>query len=461
LPEALAAADVLLSAAYVALAEDLLIGQVDPRRVSQGWHIDPQKVDVDSALAQRLRFEPLDRAIAQLRPADEDYDALRSQLFRFQEIVAQGGWPVVPAGSSLKPRDTTAADRLTTLAKRLRIEGFLEAGLLESDAVTTVPSDSARPQLARAVYDERLAGAVAAFQARHGIVVDSILGGETLESLNVPATYRAGQLAANLERYRWLPRSLGERYILVNVPAFRLEAIDSGKKVLEMRVVVGAEYKDRATPVFADSMAYVVFRPYWNVTRDIAMKEILPKVWSEPGYLAKHDYEVVRGQADDAPPADPSILSAAGIQSGRVRIRQRPGDENSLGYAKFIFPNDFNIYLHDTPQRDLFAKDVRAYSHGCIRVERPAELAQLVLGWDAAAVDSAMHRGKDNARVKLAHKLPVFIVYLTTYIRDGELYFGNDLYNRDDALVKEFADGGAPNADALQTLESLKALVNE
>jgi murein L,D-transpeptidase YcbB/YkuD len=301
---------------------------------------------------------------------------------------------------------------------------------------------------------------VAEFQARHGIVVDSILGEQTVASLNVPAEYRMGQIAANLERLRWLPRTLGERYVFVNVPAFRLAAFDSGRKVLDMRVVVGAEYKDRATPVFADSMAYVVFRPYWNVTPSIAVKEILPKVAADPGYLDRHGYEVVRGQSDDAPVVDASQLSESALLSGRLRIRQRPGEENSLGYAKFIFPNDFNIYLHDTPQRDLFDKDVRAFSHGCIRVQQPAELAEYVLGWDAGRVQEAMSTGKDNQYVRLAHKLPVYIVYLTTYIRDGQLYFGNDLYDRDDALVKKVAEGGAtPSPETLRTLEELRQLV--
>ncbi|HKG94013.1 MAG TPA: L,D-transpeptidase family protein [Gemmatimonadaceae bacterium] len=457
-PEQLATADVLLSAAYVALAEDLLTGQVDPRTVSQGWHINPRKVDVDSALAERLKLEPLDRAIAQLRPDNPDYDSLRVQLDIYREIVAAGGWPAVPAlpkAKLLKPRDTTSADRLRALAKRLRVEGYLDG-----EDVAAAPADSAAPNVERAVYDERLAAAVAAYQARHGIAVDSILGGETVESLNLPASYRAGQLATNLERFRWLPRTLGERYVVVNVPAFHLEAYDAGRKALDMRVVVGMEYKDRVTPVFADSMDAVVFRPYWNVTEDIAVKEILPDVWKTPGYLAKHQYEVVRGQRDDAPAADPSILSEEGIRSGKVRIRQRPGDENALGYVKFLFPNDYNIYLHDTPQRGLFEKDVRAFSHGCIRIEKPAELAQLVLGWDAGRVAAAMADSThDNWRVKLDRKLPVYIVYLTTYMRDGQLYFGNDLYNRDDALVKELAAGAAPEAAAVKTLEELKGLV--
>jgi L,D-transpeptidase YcbB len=289
------------------------------------------------------------------------------------------------------------------------------------------------------VFDDGLASAVAQFQARHGINVDSALGKETLDALNVPAEYRLGQIAANLERHRWLPRSLGARYIYVNVPAFQLEAFDKGEPVLEMKVIVGQEYEDKATPVFSDSMETVVFRPYWNVTPDIQAKEIEPKLASDPGYLAENDMEYWN-------------------DGGARRIRQRPGPKNSLGFVKFLFPNDFNIYLHDTPNHELFGKDVRAFSHGCIRVEKPAELAQWVLGWDASRVEQAMREGDDNQSVKLPKKIPVYITYGTAYLRDGQLYFGNDLYHRDDALVKAMALGALVSPRGVAEIEELKKI---
>src|SRR5439155_13990151 len=224
------------------------------------------------------------------------------------------------------------------------------------------PSDSARrrPTVSPMnTYDRGLATAVAQFQQGHGINVDSALGQETIDAINVPASYRLGEIAANMERYRWLPRSFGSRYIFVNVPAFRLEAYDSGQKVLEMKVIVGQDYADKATPVFADSMEYVVFRPYWNVPPTIAAKEIFPKISS--GYLAANDMETYQ-------------------EGGETRIRQRPGPKNALGYIKFLFPNDFDIYFHDTPNHELFNKDVRAFSHGCIRLEHPEQLGQYALG---------------------------------------------------------------------------------
>jgi murein L,D-transpeptidase YcbB/YkuD len=334
----------------------------------------------------------------------------------------KGGWKGVPEGEAVKPGESMSAARIAALRERLAAEGF------------NAPADST----GGAVYDHALAGAVANFQAHHGIVVDSMLGKETVEALNQSAPYRAAQIAANLERLRWLPRNFGSRYVYVNVPAFRLDAFDKGQKVLSMKVIVGEDYEDKATPVFSDVMETVVFRPYWNVTPDIAAKEIFPKIESNPGYLAANDYELYR-------------------EGGETRVRQRPGDKNALGRVKFLFPNDFNIYLHDTPNQDLFKKDVRAFSHGCIRVEKPSELAQWVLGWDAGRVESAMD-GSNNNSVKVPQKIPVYIVYGTAYIRDNQLYFGNDLYDRDDKLVAQVMRGALPTTEMVQSVQALRRI---
>lgn len=429
----LASADVLLTATYVELAEDLLTGQVDPKSIEQDWHIATGHEPIDSAVARSLRDPQLDSAIARMRPRDADYDALRRSLVRFQSIVAAGGWVAVPAGKSLKPRETDKPARLAALRERLRVEGFGTPGAAPGATPTGTASANR--------YDTELAGLVADFQARHGIAVDSMLGAETVQSLNVPAPYRLAQIAANLERYRWLPRSFGGRYVLVNVPAFRLEAHDSSG-TLEMKVIVGEEFEGKTTPVFADSMETVVFRPYWNITPDIQAKETAPKIAADSKYMEANDLEYFK-------------------DGGETRIRQKPGPKNSLGLVKFLFPNAFNIYLHDTPDGALFAKDVRAFSHGCIRLEKPEALAQWALGWDAARVDSAMQQGADNQSTKLAKKIPVYIVYATAFERDGQLYFGNDLYSRDAALVKAVSGSLTPTTGALQSLEALRKLVQD
>jgi murein L,D-transpeptidase YcbB/YkuD len=430
--EQLATADLLLSASYVALGEDLLTGQVDPRTVQQSWYVNPEEENIDSALVRNLRYEQLDKALATMRPTDDDYAGLSKELQQYRVIVVNGGWGKVPNVETVKPGETTTPAVLSAVRKRLAVEGITAANAPANQAAQSgnAPAGS--------VYDRDLAAAVATFQARHSINVDSALGKETVDALNVPAEYRLGQIAANMERWRWLPRSFGSRYIFVNVPAFKLEAFDSGQKTLEMKVIVGQEYEDRATPVFADSMETVVFRPFWNVPPGIAEKEIFPK---GQDYLAREHFEVY-------------------TENGQRRVRQRPGSKNALGYVKFLFPNDFNIYLHDTPNHELFNKDVRAFSHGCIRLEKPAELAQWVLGWPADKVDEAMKNPPDNRAVKVPRKVPVYIVYFTTFINNGQLYFGNDLYRRDDKMVPVVMAGALPTKEIVDAVQALRRIAS-
>jgi murein L,D-transpeptidase YcbB/YkuD len=209
-----------------------------------------------------------------------------------------------------------------------------------------------------------------------------------------------------------------------------------------MKVIVGADYKDRTTPVFSDRMEYVVFRPYWNVTPDIQEKELDPKIAKEPGFMERNSYEYWK-------------------DGGVTRIRQKPGPKNSLGLVKFLFPNSFNIYLHDTPDDELFEKDVRAFSHGCIRLEKPAELAQWVLGWPADSVEGAMNKEPNNKTVKLPVAIPVYIVYFTTFIGDDGLQFGNDLYSRDGELVAAVRGGAMPSDEAVEAARALRQIARQ
>jgi murein L,D-transpeptidase YcbB/YkuD len=384
-PQALADADVLLTAAYVAYASDMFTGQIDPRTISQAWHIAANKTEVDSALVRSLQSLSMARGLAEMVPQDSSYGVLKKEYARYRRIAANGGWPTISG---------TGASSHAALAARLRAESYA------ADTGTGV------------------LGAVRAYQERHGLTPSGRLDAPTLRALNVPATVRLQQIASNLERHRWLPRSLGSRYIFVNVPAFRLEAYDSGQKKFEMKVVVGSEFRGRATPVFSDSMKFVVFRPYWNVTPSIAAKEFFPRY----GTNLPAGYETWR-------------------ENGKLRIRQRPGEKNSLGLVKFMFPNDFNIYLHDTPAKLLFLQSDRAASHGCIRLEKPDQLAEFVLGWTNDRVRQAMG-GADNRTVTLPHKIPVYIVYYTAYVRDGQLYFADDLYERDERLEEKMDSVG-------------------
>jgi murein L,D-transpeptidase YcbB/YkuD len=448
--EQLAKVDVLLTAAYVALGEDLMTGQIDPKTVNQSWHISGKEEKVDSALFRSLRAEQLDRAIALMRPRDEGYDSLRVQLAYYRNH-AQKGWTKVPAGKTLKPGQSDSPERIAALVSRLTEEGYAignsEAPADSNKEVASSTDTAARqpvpttppPARSSAVFSKTLSDVVSEFQSRHGIAVNGTLSKETVDAMNVPPEYRAAQIAANLERYRWMPRALGERYIMVNVPAFTVAAYDSGRKSLEMKVIVGMEYEGRATPVFADSMQYVVFRPYWNITPNIQENEFANKT---PEQLEAGNYEYYK-------------------DGGVTRIRQRPGPTNALGLVKFLFPNDFNIYLHDTPNDALFEEDFRAFSHGCIRLEKPDEMAAYVLGWDLDRVHQMMNGGGDNKTITLKKKIPVYITYFTAYMNDGKLFFGNDLYKRDDQLAAEVASGAILPEDHMRAARTLHKIAEE
>ncbi|HVX39921.1 MAG TPA: L,D-transpeptidase family protein [Gemmatimonadaceae bacterium] len=439
--EQLADADVLLSASFATYGENMLTGELDPAKFGQSWHINPREEHVDSALVLTMREDDFSDGLKRMRPQDPGYDSLRVAYVQFRNVVARGGWGTVPEGRALKRGDTDSPARIQALRARLSAEGFL-ADSGAPAAAANAPAGTATARASRTgpnVYDRQLAAAVADFQAHHGIVVDSMLGTETVTAMNVPANYRLAEIAANLERYRWMPRTLGSRYILVNVPQFHLDAYDSGQKALSMKVVVGQDYEDKATPVFSDSMEFVVFRPYWNVTPDIAAKEVFPKIAEDPGYLARNNMEVYSDH-------------------GQRAVRQLPGPKNSLGLVKFMFPNDFNIYLHDTPNDELFKKDVRAFSHGCVRLEKPAELATWVLGWPMEKVQQAMNDGPNNHQVNLPKKIPVYIVYFTTYVQGGQLYFGNDLYERDSTMVDALENVALPSQETARAQQALLQL---
>ena len=404
----IADADVLLTAAFVAYAADMLAGQVDPKTVSEAWFVPKSPLEIDTAIVRGIEGTDMRASLAGMAPQDADYATLKTAYSRFRRIAAAGGWPAVTAGR----------DSASRAALHIRLAAEFEADTTRSEmrgADSVIAHGTPKAVHAATAPDKHLGTLLRQFQQRYGMEPTGRLTPATLAALNVQTVDRAQQIGANLERHRWLPRDLGARYIYVNVPAFRLDAYDRGKKVLSMKVVVGDEFEGKVTPAFSDSMETVAFRPYWNITPNIQKDEIAPKVANDPDYLARNDMEYYQ-------------------DGGVTRIRQRPGEKNSLGLVKFLFPNRHNIYLHDTPSKSLFAQSDRAASHGCIRLERPAALAEWVLGWPADRVGPAMHSGRDNQSVRLPQKLPVYIVYFTVYVRDGELYIGKDIYGHDTRL---------------------------
>jgi murein L,D-transpeptidase YcbB/YkuD len=277
------------------------------------------------------------------------------------------------------------------------------------------------------VFDDTVVAAVKRFEERHRIEPDGSVDPVTVNAMNVPVEQRIRQIQLNLERWRWLPDRMPERHFVVNVPDFRLEAIENGKAVMDMRVVVGAP--DNKTPIFADEMTHVVFSPYWNVPPGIAQEETIPSVIRDPSFLARNNMEVVGASGQ---PIDPSSVDWSNTKG--LRIRQKPGSGNALGGVKFIFPNNFDVYLHDTNATKLFDRIERGLSHGCVRVEEPHKLAQYVLRdqpeWTAEAITAAMTSG-DEKHVKLKAPIPVFILYKTAWVHDGGVRFLKDLYGHD------------------------------
>jgi murein L,D-transpeptidase YcbB/YkuD len=409
--------DVLLTEAFLRYATDLVRGTVDPDSAGLPWLI-PRQDSSDSALLDSLLDRSdVSRALEQLRPSVPFYDHLRAALPRYQAIADRGGWPVVSGGDALEVGAT--GQRVLELRRRLAAENDpLEAAIL-----------SGAPEPER--FDSALAQAVTHFQERHGIEADGRVGGETLEELNVPVEDRLLALKLNLDRWRWLPRELGDRYILVNVAGYELAVMERHEPVLRMNVVVGKE--GWTTPFFQDTLEFVVVNPYWNVPPSIVERDLVPAMRRDPGYLARNGYEVLTSGGRRVDPY------AVDVASSRYSIRQRPGGDNALGEVKFVFPNSMNIYLHDTPARHLFKLTKRTFSSGCIRVEKPRELAEYLLRTSTkmpAGTYDSLRATKREQWVELDEKLPIYILYFTAWAdAEGSVRFYPDVYRRDRAML--------------------------
>lgn len=436
-PRALAALDLRLTRSFLGYGTDLLAGRIDPQAVDNGWYIRARRSSVDSLLREAIRSKSFDDMIEPLRPRQREYRDLVEALEDYRELQEKGGWPEVTVVGK--------APAVAALRKRLHVTGELQ-------------HDGGRP-----VYDDDVAEAVARFQERHGLTVDSVVNPATLAALNVPMEARIRQIEINLERYRWLPSDFGKRYILVNIPDYRLYAYEGGKEAFSMRVIVGDEYGN-ATPVFADSMTYLVFRPRWDIPRRILVDEVIPKVQENIYYLAQRGYEVV-DTVENKVLTDPSSIDWSGLDTSNIhfRVRQKPGRGNALGNVKFMFPNQFSIYLHDTPAGRLFDRTERTLSHGCVRVEDPVKLAGYVLhgqgDWDEDKIREAMQPA-DSAEVKplpvdLQDPVPVYLVYLTAFVRDGVLHFRDDPYKKDARAMGNMGRPASLERSECERLEQL------
>ena len=412
--------DIRVTYALATYVDEMTAGRFDPRGKTAMWSLSPSATDVAAVLSRVSQAGLGPEVRAQLFPQHPQYQALRGELERLRERARRGGWPEVESGPLLRPGQRSA--RVGGLIARL-----VAGGELDEEAPTTVEAAAAAPE-EPPLYDARLSALVKDFQERHGLKADGILEKTTVAALNVGVEERIRQVEVNLERWRWLPRPLGERFILVNIPTFELEGYEAGRRALRMRVVTGTA-GETPTPVFAEQMTHVVFSPYWNVPPNIAREEVAPAAWHNRSYLARNNFEVLKGSR---------VVDAATVDLGDpgLQFRQRPGPGNSLGLVKFMLPNRYHVYLHDTNAKRLFSETQRDYSHGCIRVQQPVELARWLLGgagWTEGRIRAAMSAGREQ-HVRLAEPVPVYIAYFTAWVGDdGRLQFRPDVYRHDAA----------------------------
>jgi murein L,D-transpeptidase YcbB/YkuD len=421
-PDRVADLELLLTDAFLLYGSHLLTGHVNPETIHSQWLIESRDADLAAILRRALNADEIEKALDGLRPQHVDYADLKEALSLCENRMIAGEWPHVPPGPNMEEGDR--GHRVTVLRSRLAATNDLDPSLA---------SDSDH-------FDEGLERAVLRFQKRHGLKADGIVGPETLRVLNLPPEHWVSQLKANLERWRWLPQDLGRRYVLVNIANFELEIVEDGQVIMTMRVVVGRRY--RRTPVFTDTMTYMEINPYWHVPPRIAIRDIVPQIQKDPEYLARKKIRIFESWDDQAPEIQPESIdwSQASARNFPFKLRQEPGADNALGRVKFMFPNRFNVYLHDTPAQDLFQKVKRTFSSGCIRIERPTDLAEYLLredpGWTRNRIVDAIDSGETQA-VRIPKPLPVHLLYWTAWVdSEGTVHFRDDIYGRDKRLIE-------------------------
>lgn len=419
--------DLALTSAMRRYITDLHFGRVDPRQLGANYRQATGAFDADLLLASAITDDRLAQTVRSVAPALPQYGSLQEALAHYRELTDHPAWqqdlPALPNGH-LKPGEKYAG--IAALWQRLELLGDLR-------------TDAAPPGR----YEGIIVEGVRIFQERHGMVPNGVLGKDTFALLNVPPASRARQLELALERLRWTPFLPAPRVVVVNVPEFMLRAYQVRDGRIEMKtamkVIVGTTGKT-PTPLFDADMRFVEFSPYWNVPPSIARSETLPRLRRDPGYFDRQGFEFVGSDGRVIVGLDSTSLDSASldaVQRGQMRIRQKPGAGNALGDIKFVFPNKDNIYLHHTPTPQLFKRDRRDFSHGCIRVEAPVELAKFVLAdapeWSEARIVQAMRKGKSTT-LRLQEALPVVIAYHTAAVRDGRVYFFPDIYRQDPLL---------------------------
>jgi murein L,D-transpeptidase YcbB/YkuD len=431
-PDAISLFDVAMTVNVMRYISDLRIGRVNPSHFNFEVPVQDKKYDLAEFVSDNVvDATDVPKLITGVEPDSDDYRKTEQMLAHYIDLAKQQAQtneaPLPTVTKAVSVGGTYPGE--SALVTRLRLEGDLPA---PGDPVPPMPT----------TFDATLSAAVKSYQHRHGIAEDGTLTAETIKSLNVPMNLRVAQLQDSLERWRWLPEPYLHARLMVNLPEFVLRGYDPDHKLdFTMRVVVGKVMGEHQTPVFTHMMKYLVFRPYWSVPVDIARKELVPHIEASRGYLASKNFEVTNNKGTVL-----TDYTAKEVAQGAVMVREKPGPKNSLGLVKFIFPNQYDIYLHSTPAVSLFERSRRDFSHGCIRVQKPADLAAWVLegqgDWDMSKVEEAMNTGPDNRTVSLKNPLPIVIFYLTAIVdEDGQAHFFDDIYGYDQEMQKVFSKG--------------------
>src|SRR5580692_8473139 len=424
--------DAAITVCLMRYISDRHIGKTNPTHFKFGLNVEEKKYDLPAFLRERLvNGRDVNAELAQIGPPFAGYTRTLQALQRYVQLAPHDDGEKLP--DSKKPiAPGSPYDGIPRLTRLLRLLGDLPAS-------AAIPEDSN-------LYQGALVDGVKSFQSRHGLKPDGRLDEQTLKELNTPLSERVDQLRLTLERWRWLPDRFNEPRIVVNIPEFRLRAYDnSGNPALSMNVIVGKAFHHK-TPIFEKDMRFVIFRPYWNVPPSIQRSVIVPAIQKDRDYISKKGFEVVTpaGQVVASGAITDEVL--AQLRAGKLEVRQKPGPTNALGLVKLMFPNEYNVYLHSTPAPQLFSQTRRDFSHGCIRVEKPAELAAWVLrdkpDWNVQRAQAAMQSGKDNEQVNLTNPIPVLILYGTAIVDpSGQVQFFDDVYGYDDELKQVLAKG--------------------
>jgi L,D-transpeptidase YcbB len=420
----LADLDLLLTDAFLTYGSHLLAGQVNPETFDPQWIANRRGADMAAFLQDSLDSENIYDSLRTLCPKHEGYIRLQESFNQYRLLLENGvKWPVVAAGPKMQIGDRH--DRVVMLRARLAAEPSPQACFLTGETD---------------LFDKNLKMAVIDFQSRHGLDVDGVVGPATLSALNTSLEEKVKRIRLNLERWRWMPEDLGSRNVQVNIADFQLKAFEQGQAVLEMKIIAGRDY--RQTPVFSDRISYMVLNPSWYLPQSIAVKDKLPLIKKNPGYLAQQKIKVYSGWKSDAREINPYHIDWSKVTASNFyyRLRQSPGLNNALGRIKFMFPNRFNVYLHDTPSRELFNKTNRTFSSGCIRIQHPEELALYLLKddprWNQERLGKALDSMKEQS-IRLLSPVPVHLLYWTAFVdKDGVVQFRNDIYGRDAQLAK-------------------------